>query len=792
MKGIHPTRHANSALHCTIEKAYNACPPKEFGILPAEAMGWFLKRNPMRASTLLFSRVVVLLLSAGSVSATENDFTAKAQPFFKKHCLRCHGPERIEGDVRVDQLSDDLDDLGSVDALQNMLDEITVGSMPPSSEPRPSDRELKEITLALSKHITEAKAKHSAGGGKPIRRLTRTEYVNTIYDLLGVRVDEEELPEDRNVGSFDTEAILLYTTDMHIQKCLTVAQDTARRFIASRNHVPGQKQLESRRRRSRKKKIKGKSKKLLVIRATDIPPAGFQVVRVAVWKNAPEKSDPIFTGPSRETQFEITGTQPSPQHIERIFYKRGNEEWAEKPGVEIKDIQYFQVTNPQPYQFFEKVRKRYGDQIPDSAAGGLILDFVTLMNRGREVDKKLVKDLVDNFHVGRRQGQPFWEAMVQPMALAMCTMEAMFHFETRGNAKNSRYVSPIEMVNRVSYFLWRSAPDAKLIQLAQSEKWYEPKVRTEQLLRMIEDEKFDRFLNDFAVQWLELDRQDEIAVDKRLFPDFDSSVKASMKEETVQFLSHVIREDLPLRNLIDSDFMLINNHMAKHYDLPPVRGDDFQVVPVPSRSNRGGILTHAGILMQTGTGERTSIVERGAFVARKLLNDPPGPPPPLVDELPSSGKTVESLSAAQLVALHRKAPQCASCHNKIDSLGTGLEEFDAVGLVREVDTRIKTNLTKRQRRRLKKLTFELPLETTGQVQGKRFKGVKGLKKALLAKESNLAEAYIQALLSMANGRKSGVADETIVQAIIKQTKNEDLPALSILNALLKSDAFKTH
>ena len=109
------------------------------------------------------------------------------------------------------------------------------------------------------------------------------------------------------------------------------------------------------------------------------------------------------------------------------------------------------------------------------------------MNRGREVDEKLVNDLVDNFRVGRRQGEPFWDAMVQPMALAMCTIEAMFHFETRGEANSSRYVSPVEMVNRTSYFLWRSAPDAQLIQLAQSEEWYDPQVRKEQIRRMIED-----------------------------------------------------------------------------------------------------------------------------------------------------------------------------------------------------------------------------------------------------------------------------------------------------------------
>ncbi len=754
----------------------------------------------MRTSKLFLRQfIVLLLLSCGSIFvSSENTFSqdrdvaSKVKPFFKKHCIRCHGSEREEGGVRVDQLKWDLDDLSSIDDLQNILDEITVGSMPPKSEPTPSKQALKGITLALSKHIAGAKAKHSAGGGKPIRRLTRTEYVNTLYDLLGVRVDAEDLPEDRNVGSFDTEAVLLYTTDMHIQKCLSVAQDAAKRFIASGNLAPGQNQLKKTKQRFKKKKIKGNVRRFLVVGATKIPPAGFQIARIPCWKTGPNKSDPILAGPVNGTKFEVTGTARKPQYIDRIFHKPGREEWLVKPGIEFGKIQFIQVTNPQPFQFFEKVRKRYGERVPDSAAKDIINDFVTLMNRGREVDKTLVNDLVDNFRVGRRQGEPFWEAMVQPMALSMCTMEAMFHFETRGESSSSRYVTPIEMVNRISYFLWRSAPDAELIRLAQSKKWYDPKVRAKQVRRMIKDEKFERFLNDFAVQWLELDRQDEIAVDQRLFPKFDSSVKPSMKEETIQFLSHVIREDLPIRNLIDSDFMLVNNAMAKHYGLPRVHGDEFRVVPVPKNSKRGGILTHAGILMQTGTGERTSIVERGAFVARKLLNDPPGPPPPLVDELPESGKAVENLSAAQLVAMHRKAPQCASCHNKIDSIGIGLEELDAVGLFRTKDIRIRQNLTRRQKKNPKNRTFELPLETKGRVQGKRFTGVEGLKKALLSKESNLAEAYIQALLSMANGRKSGVADETIVQGIIEKTKKEDLPALSILIALLESDALKTH
>jgi len=280
-----------------------------------------------------------------------------------------------------------------------------------------------------------------------------------------------------------------------------------------------------------------------------------------------------------------------------------------------------------------------------------------------------------------------------------------------------------------------------------------------------------------------------------LFGKFNHNAKGSIKEETIQFVSHVVRENLPLNNLIESDFMMINNLTAEHYGLPRVKGNEFRVAPVPKDSKRGGILTQAGILMQTGTGERTSIVERGVFVLRKLLNDPPLPPPPLVNELPSEGRSFASMTGAELVRKHRSAPQCASCHNKIDSLGVGLEEFDAVGLARTVDTRIDPNrgkVKKKQRKNKKPSMLQVPLETNGRLGGRKFVGVEGLKKLLLTKDKQLAETYISALLTLANGRKSGVADDTIVDDIVKRAGKVDFPARSILIAILQSDAFTTH
>ena len=730
---------------------------------------------------------VTLLLVLFSGSTFGQSPQSKVAPFFKQHCIQCHGPDREEGGLRVDEIEWDIKDLSSIDELQHVLDEIVVDSMPPASEPRPKDDELEKVTKALSQYITEAKSIYRSGGGKPIRRLTKTEYVNTVFDLLGVHINPDEMPDDGLPGSFDTEALDLYTTDAHLLTSLDAARDAAKRFIASRNMKPGETRLKSSR-------FKVSKKNRFKILPNGVPPAGHQIARLVVQKKG-KSSESVFFGPIENATYEVTGISRKPQQIDRVFITASAEVWRANPNVDVVEIQNIQVVSRHPYEFFEKFRKRDGIETTDRNASQILLEFATLMSRGRKVDKKFVSDLQSIFKNSRKQGLPFWEAMVEPMAVAMCSIESMFHFETRGEATDSKYVSPIEMVNRVSYFLWRSAPDAELIRLANSKQWYDSKIRGEQYKRMMEDDRFDRFLNDFTNQWLELDRQDSIAVNDRIFVGFNHNAKASIKQETIAFVSHVVRENLPLSNLIDSDFMMVNNLMAQHYRLKPVSGDEFRRIDVPKGSRRGGLLTQAGILMQTGTGDRTSIVERGAFVLRKFLNDPPGDPPPLVDELPTEGDAVANLTAAELVEKHRSARQCASCHQKIDAIGVGMEELDGVGQFRTVDLRPNPNvdkLNKRQRKNPNNHFVKVQLETKGKAAGKSFSTIEGLKKALMNKEGDLAEAFVQALLTMSNGRQAGVADQAIVKNILERAKKVDYPAQSILIAVLQSDAFTTH
>ena len=609
----------------------------------------------------------------------------KLKPFFDKHCISCHGPKKEKGDLRIDHLSAKLDDVESVEHLQNILDEITVDSMPPEEKPRPGDQELIKAIGLLRTHIKEAADFNSAGEGKPVRRLTKNEFLNTVFDTMGVKLSGADLQDDGGVGSFETDATTLFVTDIYFENYKASAKQAVRTFIEDRTSS----------------------------------------------ENAQASS----------------------------FFK--------------------------PFLSSSKTDAGKAKEILSA--------FAKKVSRGRTPSSQFLDDVYQIYSNEVQRGADMWSALVEPMTLSMCTLESMYHFENKSSNKKNTYISPAEYANRLSYFFWRSAPDAELLELAASGKIYYKDIRKQQMKRMIKDSKFDRFISAFTDQWLELERQDLIAVDKRLFPGVTNASKAAMKRETVEFIRHILRENLSLINLIHSDFMFVNEDLAKHYGISGVEGPDFQKVPVPKGSKRGGLLAQAGILMQTGTGERTSIVERGAFVARKMLNAEPPPPPPLVNDLPEDGEDFRTKTGAELVKIHASSPQCASCHNKIDPLGTGLEEFDAVGLLRDKDERIDPRLASRpaRQRRNKKLTFEVDLDIKGKVfNGEPFEGVNGLKTALYQNKDRLAEAYIEAIISFANGRKAGISEKNLVDEMIAKHRDNHYLAQDLLVSIIESPIFQ--
>ena len=233
-----------------------------------------------------------------------------------------------------------------------------------------------------------------------------------------------------------------------------------------------------------------------------------------------------------------------------------------------------------------------------------------------------------------------------------------------------------ELASKLSYFLWNSAPDAKLLDLAAQKTL--PESLDAEIDRMLHDPRFDQFLNEFTSQWLSLDKLDVVAVDTQKFPRLTRDVKTQLRQEPVRFLGYLIEHNLPLSNLVKSDFILANEVVANYYDLANATEHGFEFVPIKhQRENLGGVLTNAGILAGLSDGRESNPIKRGAWVARKIISEPPDDPPPNVPQLKHDDGS--PLTLREKLERHRNQQGCAKCHSGIDPWGFPFEQFDAAG-----------------------------------------------------------------------------------------------------------------
>ena len=234
------------------------------------------------------------------------------------------------------------------------------------------------------------------------------------------------------------------------------------------------------------------------------------------------------------------------------------------------------------------------------------------------------------------------------------------------------------IASRMSYFLWRSTPDDELLKAAADGSLLDATKRRTQAERMLADARSARFVNDFTGQWLRVREVGVMKANADLYPEYDAELEAAMRGETEHFISEMFRSDLPLANLIDSDWTMLNERLAKHYRIDGVVGPDFRRVSLDkSKTVRGGLLTHASIHAVTSNGSTTSPVIRGTWVLEKFLGTPAPPPPPDVPAIEPDIRGATTIK--EQLAKHRTITSCNSCHRKIDPLGFALENFDVIG-----------------------------------------------------------------------------------------------------------------
>lgn len=344
-------------------------------------------------------------------------------------------------------------------------------------------------------------------------------------------------------------------------------------------------------------------------------------------------------------------------------------------------------------------------------------------------------------------------------------------------------LSNSELAIRLAYFLWSAPPDAELRKSDLSK----PEVLAAQTNRLLDDPRSEGFLTAFVHQWLGLDRIDFFEVNRALYPRFDTGTKVAAKGEIHETIAHILKHNASLRDLLRADYVVINRVLAHYYGIPDVKGDGYEKVSLPKDSPRGGLLGMAAIHFMGGNGERTSPVERGAWVLRKLLHDPPPPAPANVPAITRLAGKV--LTTQERLLAHQEDPQCASCHRKIDPIGFGLENFDAAGQWRTEDsyTALDTNGKPDP-----KSTKRWPIQPAAAFfKGPSFTDFFALRDIIASKSNAFARSFSEALIEFALGRPIGFRDEPLIDEMITQAGKKNLAMREFIHALIASREFRT-
>lgn len=392
---------------------------------------------------------------------------------------------------------------------------------------------------------------------------------------------------------------------------------------------------------------------------------------------------------------------------------------------------------------------------------------------------RLVKLFETNFAAGNR----FDVAIREPLSVVLASPGFLYLSEPK-SAASPTTVLPVELTQRelavrLSYFLWSAPPDEELLDLARRGELIKSEVLARQVDRLIDSPRSSEFISGFVHQWLSMDRLDFFQFDTKLHRDFDESAKAAARREVYETITYLLKGNEPLGRLLKSDFVVVNGLLATYYGIEGVTGDEFRKVPLPSDSPRGGLLGMAAILAMGSNGTESSPVERGAWVLRKLLHDPPPPAPPNVPQI--SRLEGKLLTTRERLLAHQEQPQCASCHRKIDPIGFGLENFNASGKWRTVDRYEKRGVGKR----------EWPIDASGAFhKGPTFADFFALREIIAARESDFARGFAENLIEYALGRPYGFSDEELAREIVAAAQHEGFAMRRFLHALVASKAFQ--
>lgn len=414
---------------------------------------------------------------------------------------------------------------------------------------------------------------------------------------------------------------------------------------------------------------------------------------------------------------------------------------------------------------------------PTQKASDILFPFATRAYRGflsLEEKDRLLQFFQESYRLFEGREDRFDASIKESLKLILISHHFLYRTEYDPEKRGAYPISNFELASRLSFFLWSSLPDEQLLRTAYREDLHNANVLEREVQRMLQDPKAKRMGEQFAIQWLELDKLHNAStqIDQEIFPDFNEALSQLMLKEVELFFNYVLLESKNLLEFIDSDYSFMNETLAQHYGLETVKGPEMRKVHFAS-SDRGGVLGMAGVLTATSLPTRTSPVLRGKWVLEQILGTPPPPPPPNVPELEASHDSSQSpQSLRTLLERHRADPACHGCHQAMDPIGLGLENFDGIGQWRDCYE-------------------EDSIDPSGVLKtGEKFQGPAELRKLLLNQKALFAKNFSVKMLSYALGRSIKFKDTPTVDHLTKTLLSSDFDSQIFILELVKSYPFR--
>lgn len=413
----------------------------------------------------------------------------------------------------------------------------------------------------------------------------------------------------------------------------------------------------------------------------------------------------------------------------------------------------------------------------------VLRDFARVVYRGNEISDSFL-DRLTNIVGQQQQTSSFDEALRTAMSVILTSPKFLYLAEP-ASEDVPRSLSAVELANRLSYFLWSGPPDEELLTLAQSGQLLDRDVLKAQTIRLLNDDRMYRFVSSFAYQWLDMKRLHFFQFDLRDHPNFDESLRAAAGLEITETIVSLIREGGSARTLLDSDYVIINDILANQYEIEGVSSHRFQRVLVPDGNPQGGLLATVAIAAMGSDGVHSSPVERGVWVLRHLLHDPPPPAPANVPQLQREQSPHLPIRALQ--SAHQKEAQCAQCHRDIDPIGYGMHNFSADGRWRDQETTKekdeKNNVVSKQSH---------PIDASGTMpDGTAFENFFEMRNQIAKHDAQFSRGFAEALIEYGLGRPYGFTDDDLANDMLVQAKAEDYRMDVFIHALIQSETFRT-